>query len=62
MEVVMGREEARGLHQLVYSIHQKPALAEGFLRPVALPPDEMKPVPLIEIAELTMSPLADEQW
>jgi hypothetical protein len=62
MEVVVGKEEARGLTHLVSSIHREPALGQGYLRPVALPPDEMKPVPLLEIAELRMSTLADQQW
>lgn len=61
-EVLVGNEEARGFNHLVASIRQKPGLGQGFLKAALLPPEEMKPVPLIEIAELRVSPLADEQW
>jgi hypothetical protein len=61
MEVMVDKGEARGLDHLVDSIRQKPALGRGFFQAAALPPDEMKPVPLIEIAELRVAPLAEAQ-
>jgi hypothetical protein len=61
VEVIFDGEEARGLDHLVDSIRQKPALGRGFFQAAALPPDEMKPAPLIEIAELRVAPLADGQ-
>jgi hypothetical protein len=61
MEVLFDKEEARGLDHLVDSIREKPALGRGFFQAAALPPDEMKPAPLIEIAELRVAPLAEPQ-
>jgi hypothetical protein len=60
MGVLFDKEEARGLSRFVRSIDQKPALAQGFLKAAALPPDETKPAAPIEIAGLNVEPLTDE--
>jgi hypothetical protein len=62
MEVVFDHREAQGLAHLADSIYQKPAWGRAFLHPAAMPPEEMKTLPPIEIAELKVPPLEDEQW
>ena len=61
-EVVFDRREAADLARLADSIRQQPAWGQGFLHRAPLPPEEMKPLPAIEIAQLDVKPLSEQKW
>ena len=62
LEVIVDRKEARELAHLADSVREKPAWGQGFLRQAPAPPQEMTPLPPIEIAQLKVTALAEEKW
>lgn len=61
-EVLIDRTEAADLGRLADSVRRQPAWGQGLLRQAPLPPEEMKPLAAIEIAQLNVKPLTEEKW